>query len=102
GWGLIKRFSEDIDFKVVMPTSEIRSKDRKRRKAYRDRVLAALVSAEFELAGEVLKGNEDSFFAADLLFRSSFDSGPGLRPHIRMEMTFQSSALPPLPGRSGR
>jgi hypothetical protein len=96
GWGLIKRFSEDIDFKITMPASGSRSKDRKRRKTYRDRVLAALASAEFEFASEVLKGNEDSFFAADLMFRSSFESGRGLRPHIRVEMTFHASALPPI------
>jgi hypothetical protein len=96
GWRLIKRFSEDIDFKIAMPPSGSRSKDRKRRKAYRDRVLAALAAVEFTLAGEVLKGNEDSFFAADFSFTSSFASGPGLRPHLRVEMTFQASVLPPV------
>lgn len=96
GWGLIKRFSEDIDFKLAIAPSASRSQDRKRRKAYRDLVLAALASAEFELVGEVLKGNEDSFFSADFSFQSSFAAGPGLRPHLRVEMTFQETALPPV------
>ena len=45
GWGLIKRFSEDIDFKIDMPAppGESRSQGRKRRGAYRDKVLSALL-----------------------------------------------------------
>ena len=31
GWGLIKRFSEDIDFKVAMPAAASRSKARNER-----------------------------------------------------------------------
>jgi hypothetical protein len=96
GWGLIKRFSEDIDFKLAMPTSGIGSKDRSRRKAYRNRVLAALTTAELKLVGDVLKGNEDNFFAANFGFPSLFAAGRGLRPHLRVEMTFQQSTLPPV------
>ena len=96
GWQLIKRFSEDIDFKLAMPASESRSKDRTRRKAYRSRTLAALSAAGFEPVGEVLKGNEDRFFSANFMFRGLFETVRGLRPHIRIEMTFDETALPPV------
>jgi hypothetical protein len=93
GWKLIKRFSEDIDFKLGMVPSGVRSKDRSRRKAYRDRVIAAL-TAEFELV-DTLKGDEDRFFRVNLAFPTSFEAGRGLRPHLRVEMTFEDTALPP-------
>lgn len=96
GWGLIKRFSEDIDFKVALPTLESRSKERARRKAYRHQILVALASADFDLKGEVLKRNEDNFFSADFTFNSLFTSARGLRPHLRIEMTFTAATLPPI------
>ncbi len=37
GWGLLKRFSEDIDFKVAMPVSASGMQDRQQRSAYRQR-----------------------------------------------------------------
>jgi len=94
GWKLLKRFSEDIDFKLKMEASGVRSKDRNRRKTYRDRVLPAL-TAEFELVGDVFKGDEDRFFRADFAFPTLFGTGRGLRPHLRVEMTFDETALPP-------
>lgn len=39
GWGLIKRFSEDIDFKVAMRAADSGASGRKQRRAYRERVL---------------------------------------------------------------
>jgi len=96
GWNLIKRFSEDIDFKLSMQPSESRSKDRTRRKAYRKQVLAGLAGAGFEPVGDVEKRNEDNFFGANFGFPSLFPAGRGLRPHLRIEMTFQEPALPPV------
>jgi len=37
-WGLIKRFSEDIDFKVAIPAAGSRSKDKARRHDYRGKI----------------------------------------------------------------
>lgn len=95
GWGLIKRFSEDIDFKVAMLPSGNASKDRQRRKAYRDHIIASLARADFQLAGDVRKANEHKFFSADFTFETIFDPSPGLRPHLRVEMSFGAPALPP-------
>jgi hypothetical protein len=50
GWGLIKRFSEDIDFNVAMPSGISRNKARNERSAYRKRIIAALTDAGFTLA----------------------------------------------------
>jgi hypothetical protein len=94
-WGLIKRFSEDIDFKVAMPLSTSGSKARRDRSAYRKRVLAALTGAGFELTGEPAKRDENRFFSAELFYPGIFDTGRGLRPHIRIEMLLMPPELPP-------
>ena len=96
GWGLIKRFSEDVDFKVAMPEAPSRSKGEAQRRAYKRKVLDALVGAEFELIGKPVGRNENRFFAADLAYHSEFNIARGLRPHLQIEMTFQTPALAPV------
>jgi Nucleotidyl transferase AbiEii toxin, Type IV TA system len=92
-WGLIRRFSEDIDFKVTMPAAS-RNRARRERGAYRERIVGALAAAGFEPMGEVVKRDENRFFSASFLFASSFTAGRGLRPHIRVEMSLAPPALP--------
>jgi hypothetical protein len=96
GWGLIKRFSEDIDFKVAMPARASRSQVKKARSIYRERVLHRLTAAGFAVGNDVLKRDESSFFSAELFYPALFDTGPGLRPHIRIEMSLNASTLPPI------
>lgn len=96
GWGLIKRFSEDIDFMLAMPETGTRSQGRRARKAYREKALVALTGSGFELAGKPLVGNESQFFAADLGYSSDFPARPGIRPYVRIEVSFYSTALKPI------
>ena len=96
GWGLIKRFSEDIDFKVMMPEAASGAASRNMRRAFRERILSALTANEFELLGAPLIGNESQFFAADLAYESHFATGKGLRSHLRVEMSFHTPALKPI------
>jgi predicted nucleotidyltransferase component of viral defense system len=91
-WGLIKRFSEDIDFKVAMPVASSTSQARAHRRRYRERVLAALNAADFEVIG----GREGNFFSTDIAYHSELPVVPGFRPHLRLEMTFEAPALPPI------
>jgi hypothetical protein len=95
GWELIKRFSEDIDFKVAEPAGASASRARRERTAYRERVLEVLHGAGFQLVAEPLVRDVSRFFSADLAYEAEFGAGQGLRPHIRVEMTFQAPALPP-------
>lgn len=94
-WGLIRRFSEDIDFKVTMPPVS-RNRARRARGEYRDHVLGALAQAGFPLMGAPRRRDENRFFSAELLFPSMFPPGPGLRSHIRIEMSLEAPALPPV------
>ena len=95
GWALIKRFSEDIDFKVAeLPASA--SAARRGRTAYRQRVLEALAAAGFRPEGAPVIGNASRFFSAALTYDAAFGTGPGLRPHIRVEMSFRAPSLSPI------
>ena len=94
GWGLIKRFSEDIDFKVAIPDPANPSQGRAQRRKFREDVLTALSGADFRLVGEPRKAS--AFFAADFAYPNVFDPVTGLRPHIQVEMTFQRPTLPPV------
>jgi hypothetical protein len=96
GWGLIKRFSEDIDFKVIMPASSSRSENRNYRRSFRERVLSALTANGFVLVDPLISGNQSRFFSAAFLYPSHFAIGQGLRPHLRIEMSFQPPALNPI------
>lgn len=95
GWQLISRFSEDIDFKVAMPATATR----KQRSDYRKAVIAALQDAGFVLSAEPLVGDSSRFFRAEFNYTSIFPvpAGKGLRPHLRVEMSFDAPALPPIP-----
>lgn len=96
GWGLIKRFSEDIDFKVAMPQAASGAEGRNKRRAFRERVLDVLTANDFELVGESTSGNRSQYFAANLAYPSHFATGKGLRPHVRLEMSFYAPALKPI------
>lgn len=96
GWGLIKRFSEDIDFKVAMYPATTKAEGRRKRGAYREAVLSALTGNGFELVDDPVIGNESQFFAASLAYPGQFTAGRGLRPHIRVEMSFHTPALKPI------
>lgn len=94
GWGLIKRFSEDADFKVAMPEADNPSQARARRRQFREHVLTALAGADFRLIGEVRKASQ--FFSADFAYPNGFDPVTGFRPYLQIEMTFEAPALPPI------
>ena len=66
GWELIKRFSEDIDFKVGEPPTTSRSAARRARDGHRQRLIDALTRADFELIEKPLARNEGRFFGCDL------------------------------------
>jgi hypothetical protein len=96
GWEIIKRFSEDIDFKVAEPPAASGSAGRRARSNYRARMFDALIGADFVLEGAPEVRNDSRFFAADLGYAAQFGAGQGLRPHIRIEVSFRAPAVPPI------
>jgi hypothetical protein len=94
GWGLIKRFSEDIDFKVGMPQAPNPSQARTQRRQYRDKILTALGNAGLRLIEPPLSRDLSTFFSARLTYPNLFDHVAGLRPYLQVEMTFDAPTLP--------
>ena len=70
GWELIKRFSEDINFKVGEPSASSASRARRERTAYRERVLEALRESDFEIIGTPYAGNASRFFGRRGVWRA--------------------------------
>lgn len=94
GWGLIRRFSEDIDFKIALPATA----SRQHRSNYRQTVLDALSAAGFILTEPPQVRNGSRFFQANFNYPSIFPlpTDKGLRPHLRVEMTFDAPTLKPV------
>jgi len=92
GWGLIKRFSEDIDFKALTSEPDTRAT----RSAFRTLVFGALSAAGFTLVGAPIIGNENRFFSARFSYDTLFAAGPGQRPHLQVEFNFRPPALDPI------
>lgn len=95
-WRLIRRFSEDIDFKVRLQATSA-SAERKLRSAFREDVVSALTASGFVLDGEPLIGNRSQFFRASFHYGPTLPDAVGIRPTLQIEMTFSGTHLPPVP-----
>jgi len=93
GYGLIKRFSEDLDFKVVIPEGQ---GSRTHRRAFRGHIVEAIRSNKtWSLAdADIQPGNASRFFCCHIEYSSLFDPNEALRPHLRLEVTVQPPSLP--------
>jgi predicted nucleotidyltransferase component of viral defense system len=84
GWQLIERFSEDIDFIITCKEPTTRGM----RSNYRQLVLESLTAAGFTLLSEPQISNGNKFFSAKFDYQSQFPQAAGLRPHLKIEMSF--------------
>ena len=93
GYGLIRRFSEDLDFKLLIPEAGI---DRIGRRRYRNAVIESLHAGGGRTLrdNDILVGNEGRFFQCRIGYPTNFDPASALRPEIRLEMTLSGPALP--------
>lgn len=95
GWNLIRRFSEDIDFKVIV-TADTKAASKKIVSAWRIKMLDAMTAAGFVLEGEPVVGNASLFFRAHFNYGGKFEPSTGQRPTLRVEMTFISPVREPV------
>src|SRR5579859_666012 len=95
---LLKRFSEDIDFRLILPTSASisRSQQRKLLSAIRDR-LYQLIATLFQPDAIKWKSrDENRYFAFGIDYPSVVESSSALRSHLQIEFTAATLMLPPL------
>lgn len=93
-YGLIKRFSEDIDFKIVAKEP---NPTRSKLSNFKHLLISALEQAGFRIIPESLFARDGNrFFSFHIEYNSHFAPHSGLRPHIQLEFTFGHPALDPL------
>lgn len=94
GYGLIRRFSEDLDFKLLLPGSGI---DRDARRSYRAAVTDAIRAGEaWTLSDDdILVGDRGQFLRCDIAYSPMYTPSQPLRTSIRLEMTLKPPALAP-------
>ncbi len=96
GYGLIRRFSEDLDFKVRLPEAGI---TRPARRDYRRAIVEAIRADEdWTLEDDdVTVGNDRRFFRCQIAYPTRFTMAPALRPRLQLEVTLARPALAPEP-----
>lgn len=94
GYGLVRRFSEDLDFKILLPEAGI---TRPARRNYRNAIVDAIrADDDWTLPDEdVTARNASRFFRCQVGYPTSFAVAPALRPRLKLEVTFRSPALAP-------
>lgn len=89
---LLFRFSEDVDFRILVKP-ELHT--RKNRSRFKHAVLDALRADGFVIeAHHVNARDENRFFSIDLEYETVFPREDSLRPHIQIEMTARDIQLP--------
>jgi hypothetical protein len=93
---LVRRMSEDVDFKVVLPPPATLSRNGKRKRlgALHRQVTDALVSAGFADTPQGRGGDENRYAVWDVPYASIGGAGEGLRPTIKIELNFTCLRLP--------
>ena len=87
--GIIKRFSEDIDFKATIQPS-----GHKYYREARKKIIAAIVAEGLILVSDPKVYDESRFFSLEVDYGATFTKHSRLRTHIRIEVRFVSPELP--------
>jgi len=91
---LIERFSEDVDFRVLVAEG---FGNRKALSGFRQEVVEGLRQNGFAITEEQVQArNSNRFFSIDLNYESYFSRADALRPHIQIEITASDTKFSPL------
>jgi predicted nucleotidyltransferase component of viral defense system len=92
GFGLIKRFSEDLDFKVILPKA---NPTRNEYSNYRKQIVEVIrgSSSEWSLDEEPKSENANRKFTCNIRYKENFHIPAALRPYIKLEVNFISPTL---------
>lgn len=92
---LVRRMSEDVDFKVQRKTTESFSRSRLKSELnkFRTYVRSTLTVPDLSVANDFAR-NEGRYQQVVLKYPNSFPIGSALRPDIKIELTFADILLP--------
>jgi hypothetical protein len=92
--GLLQRFSEDVDFRLLVPKG---MQTRAARSGYKKALVEALKQTGFSIEESDIRARDaNRFFAIDLSYDSYFSRVSALRPHIQVELKAVVPQLPPI------
>ena len=93
-YSLIQRFSEDLDFKVLLPEAGIR---RPERRDYRNAIVDAIRADDDWILGDddVAVADESRFFRCSVGYPTTVAVARALRPRLKLEVSLRSPLLPP-------
>lgn len=91
GYGLIQRFSEDLDFKIAMPEEVV---SRSLLKAFRDQILAVFDKTPDMKLIDTFSRNESRYTCCMIEYPAQYEPDTALRPQLKLELTFESPRLP--------
>jgi predicted nucleotidyltransferase component of viral defense system len=94
--GIIQRFSEDIDFRVITPSVELFSKTQQSKilSTFKKEIVRSL-RFHFDIKDEQISANNgNKFVAIELHYPTYFTRADALRPHILLEFTVSEPLLP--------
>lgn len=96
GYRVIERMSEDIDFKVLVPSGCSRSARKQELRRLKQTLLNSFRDAGFVVPDtHVTARDEHSYIGFDLQYQSVFTPVASLRPDIKLELTAASLQSPP-------
>ena len=98
GHGLIKRFSEDIDFKLALSDAFLEmsgNQQRKRLGGFKDALVAAWSAAGFSIR-DIQARDANGFIRIEMDYPSVIRSHDALRPHILAEISAKPPRMPTL------
>ena len=93
-YGLVRRFSEALDFKILLPEGGIA---RPARRDYRTAVAEAIRADDDWVLpdDDVVPRNESRFFCCQVSYPTTFVVDPALRPKLKLDVTLRSPVLAP-------
>jgi Nucleotidyl transferase AbiEii toxin, Type IV TA system len=95
---LLSRFSEDIDFRLILPPDAPTSRGQRRMLLSRIRErLREVITPLFSSGALSWKSrDENQYFSFEIEYPSVVDPSNALRPHLQIEFTATTLSLPPL------
>lgn len=94
--GLLKRFSEDIDFRIIGVGKDWTTSETKRKLSeLKKKITKALEDAGFKDL-QIQARDSNRFFSISLNYKTYFKAPRAIRPHILIELTARPTQLTPI------
>lgn len=92
GHGLLKRFSEDLDFRAKYNTD---TQNKSTRRAFRKKITSAIEDIEDISTNQNKLDAGSNYFKFPLEYPHNFEESPALRPELKIEFSFTQPRLTP-------